>query len=193
MTVELSELICNYELRKISSIRHFLTFDAAKTLACSLILTKIDYCNALLSNISQANIKKLQKIQNSAAKLFRSKKYDHVQPLSIELHWLPVEARIKFKIALLCFKFFTEVNFPKYLTSLLQTYIPNRNLRSSNDSRLLVNPSITKSSYGDQAFSVSAPKLWNSLPYHVRHSPTLRIFKSKLKTFLFQLSYNISN
>ena len=103
------------------------------------------------------------------------------------------EARIKFKIALLCFKFFTEVNFPKYLTSLLQTYIPNRNLRSSNDSRLLVNPSITKSSYGDQAFSVSAPKLWNSLPYHVRHSPTLRIFKSKLKTFLFQLSYNISN
>ena len=169
-----------------------MTFDAAKTLACSLILSKIDYCNALLSNISQANIKRLQKIQNSAAKLvFRAKKYDHVQPLLIELHWLPVEARIKFKIALLCFKFFTEVNFPNYLSSLLKPYIPNRNLRSANDSRLLVNSPITKSTFGDRSFSVHAPKLWNSLPFHIRHSTSLSTFKTSLKTFLFKLSYNM--
>ena len=183
---------CNNELRKISSIRHLLTFDATKTLICTLVLSKIDYCNALLVNTTSSNINRLQKIQNSAARLiFRSRKFDHVQPLLKQLHWLPIRARIKYKISLLCFKFFTEPNFPLYLAEILNVYAPSRHLRSSNDSRLLKSPDITKTSLGNRSFSVSAPCIWNSLPREIRHSDSLSKFKSSLKTFLFRLSYDL--
>ena len=183
---------CNNELRKISSIRHLLTYDATKTLICTLVLSKIDYCNALLVNTTSSNINRLQKIQNSAARLiFRSRKFDHVQPLLKQLHWLPIRARIKYKISLLCFKFFTEPNFPLYLAEILNVYAPSRHLRSSNDSRLLKSPDITKTSLGNRSFSVSAPCIWNSLPREIRHSDSLSKFKSSLKTFLFRLSYDL--
>ena len=182
---------CNNELRKISSIRHLLTLDATKTLVCTLILSKLDYCNSLLANTTQVNIQKLQKIQNAAAKLvFRAKRFDHVKPLLKELHWLPVEARIKYKISLLCFKFFTDTNFPLYLKDILEIYKPKRNLRSINDTRLLKAQHITRTSIGDGSFSVCGPSTWNSLPFNVRHSDTLSKFKSSLKTYLFRLSFD---
>ena len=56
--------------------------------------------------------------------------YDRITPLLRELHWLPVEQGIVFKILLLSFKSLNDLG-PSYIYDLLQTYNPSRNLRSS--------------------------------------------------------------
>ena len=105
----------------------------------SLVLSKLDYCNSLLFGSPKKILQKLEKVQNAAAKIvFCAKKFDHVSPLLRKLHWLPIPYRIEYKIATLCFKYFTDSNFPIYLSELLTVYTPNRKLRSSNDSRLLL-------------------------------------------------------
>ena len=84
-----------FQLRKISSIRPFLTQPATVQLISSLVLSRLDYCNALLAGLPADAIARLQRIQNNAARLvFRKSKRNHVTPLLLELHWLPVKYRI---------------------------------------------------------------------------------------------------
>ncbi|KAK7113027.1 hypothetical protein V1264_012392 [Littorina saxatilis] len=179
------------EIRKISSIRHLLSFDATKTLVCSIILSKFDYCNALLTGIPQHLTDKLQKVQNTAARLiFRAKKHDHIQPLMQQLHWLPISSRIIHKTANICFNSFTDPHFPVYLSELLHPYTPSRQLRSSTDSRILSIPRTKTKTTGDRSFSFSAPTLWIQLPHPIRHCKTSSTFKKSLKTHLFKSAYN---
>ena len=105
-----------------------------------------------------------------------------------ELHWLPVEHRIVFKILLLVFKSLNNLA-PSYISDLLTSYIPSRSLRSSNQSLLVVPRSIQKS-YGGRAFAVAAPRLWNALPIHMRQPRfSLAAFKKCLKTYLFKRAF----
>ena len=129
-------------------------------------------------------------MQNSAARIiFQLKKRDHTTPLLQKLHWLPITSRIQFKIATLCYKSFTEPQFPKYLSELLTPYKPTRNLRSLKDDRMFskCNPQLKK--YGQRSFSHAASDIWNALPYSIRHSKNLNTFKTNLKTYLFQNAY----
>ena len=48
-----------------------------------------------------------------------------------------------------------------------------------------------KKTYGDRAFSVAAPKLWNELPLDLRSLVTINLFKKHLKTDLFKKAYNV--
>ena len=84
------------EIRHISSIRQYLAEDATETLVNSCILSRLDYCNSLLAGYPQTVIKPLQQVHNSAAKLILK-----------QLHWLPIEQRIKYKIACLCYQIIT--------------------------------------------------------------------------------------
>ena len=79
---------------------------------------------------------------------------------------------------------------PQNLTELLNIYVPSRNLRSSADDRIFQVPKFNREKHGGRAFSHSAAKTWNSLPFHVRHSPSLSVFKTNLKTFLFRQSFS---
>ena len=77
------------QIRHISSIRHLLTTQATQTLACSLVLSRLDYCNSLLSGCPQYLLDKLQKVQNAATRLVcKAKKSDHIHPVLETLHWL---------------------------------------------------------------------------------------------------------
>ena len=77
------------EIRRIRNIRHYLTTDATKTLVCVFVLSKLDYCNSLLSSCPNQLLNKLQKVQNSAARLvFKAGKQEHIKPLLQKLHWL---------------------------------------------------------------------------------------------------------
>ncbi|WP_294046750.1 hypothetical protein, partial [Thiolapillus sp.] len=97
--------ICYFELRRINSIRHYLSQDALKTLISAFVLSRIDYCNSLLAGCPKQLIHKLQKVQNNAARLIcRTPKFDHISPVLHTLHWLPVEQRIEYKLLLLAFK-----------------------------------------------------------------------------------------
>jgi len=98
---------------------------------------------------------------------------------SRELHWLPVEARIKFKLAVLTYRTLSTGR-PSYLASMLSFYTPSRSLRSM-DTRQLTVPRI-KTQFAGRAFAHSAPVLWNTLPDNLRSSTnSLATFKKSLK------------
>ncbi len=124
---------CRFALYNIRKIRPFLSEHATQLLVQALVLSRLDYCNALLAGVPANSIKPLQLIQNAAARLiFNEPKRTHVTPLFINLHWIPIAARIKFKALMFAYRT-TTGSAPLYLNSLLQTYVPSRSLRSASD------------------------------------------------------------
>ena len=98
MKTHVSNLVCSayFELRRISSIRHLLSTDATKTLVSAFVLSRLDYCNALLFGCPQYLLNKLQEAQNNAARLvLRVSKTDHISPHLAPLHWLPMDSWIQ--------------------------------------------------------------------------------------------------
>ena len=124
-----------FELKRISSIRRFLTEDAAKTLVTSYILLRLDYCNCLLMVTPNSIIQPLQQIQNFAARLvLLAPRHQHSTPLLEKLHWFPISERIK--VACMCFSAING-SCPAYLSELLHVYTPSCTLHSSSDTRML--------------------------------------------------------
>ena len=94
-----------HQLYSLIRIRKYLSHQATESLIHAFIFSHIDYCNGLLNGASKHLINKLQRIQNMAARLvYKLPKFSHITPLLINLHWLPVEYRIKYKILLFTFK-----------------------------------------------------------------------------------------
>ena len=121
-----------------------LTNDAAATLINSQVTSKLDSFNAVLTGLSTPLLNKLQKVQNSAARLLTgTKKYDHITPVLKKLHWLPVKSRIDYKMLLLCFKALHDLA-PKYLCDMIRKKKPAQELRPSSIRELEVPPSKTK-------------------------------------------------
>ena len=112
-------------------------------------------------------------------------------PVLKRLHWLPVKQRIIYKLLLLTYKAVHQLA-PPYINELVQLKQPSRQLRSSNLC-LLQTPKARLKTYGDVAFSVAAPAEWNRLPEHIRSSPSIGLFKSNLKTFLFDIAFKYIN
>ena len=168
-----------FKLKRISSIRRFLTEDATKTLVTSYILSRLDYCNCLMGTPNSV-IQSLQKILNFAARLvLLAPCHHHSTPLLEKLHWLPISEHIKYKVTCMC------LPISAYLSELLHVYSPSRTLRSSSDTRMLEIQQYKHKTHGFHAFSCFGPHIWNSLPQDLRHCSTLSYFKAKLKTFLF--------
>ena len=174
------------QLRRISKIRSFLSVDAANKLAVAFILSRLDYCNSLLAGISDDKLTKLQRIQNNAARLvLRESRRCSASGLLKTLHWLPVKARIEYKISTLCFQCLYSDHMPVYLSELILPYKPSRTLRSQ-DSSLLSVPRFCLDGYGKRSFSVFGPTTWNSLPLSLRQLQCFTTFKKHLKTYLFR-------
>ncbi len=104
------------------------------------------------------------------------------------LHWLPIEARLKFKVLCLTYKSYHGLA-PSYLSCLLSHHQSQRSLRSDN-LHLLSIPHYNFTSFGDKSFCVHAPRLWNKLPLNIKLSPSFDSFRSQLKTFLFREHYD---
>ena len=166
---------CNYHAQAIRHIRHLLTTELAQTLACSLILSRIDYCNAVLHGAPSYSIKKLQRVQNNAARIvLEAPRRFHASPLLRTLHWLPVQQRIDYKVALLTFKV-RSTSIPSYLRLLIQDREHGRNLRSTTTA--LCQP-FTTTTFAKRAFRCSAPAVWISLPQTVLSSDSAAVFLS---------------
>ena len=94
-----------FHLRNIGFIRKYLTYDAAKIIIHAFVVSKLDYCNSLLYGLPSYLIRKLQHVQNSAARLVNQcPRFCHITPVLRDLHWLPVSFRIEFKIMLITYK-----------------------------------------------------------------------------------------
>lgn len=171
-------------IRNIGKIRNHLDNDTCKKLIHAFVTSKIDSCNSLLAGLPDIEINKLQSVQNTAARIVtRTKKDDSITRTLEQLHWLPVKARIDFKILTLVYKALHDLA-PSYLSEIISPYKPSRLLRSAGKNLLEVPKSNTKS-YGDRSFAIYGPKLWNSIPTELRTCPSLQTFKTKLKTYLF--------
>ena len=179
---------CFYHLYNISKIRRFLSEEALKRVVHALVISRLDYCNSLFYGLPTKSIDRLQRVQNSAARLIkRVPRSQPITPTLMELHWLRVEKRITFKICTITYRCLNESSsIPDYLCDLLKRHCPQRSLRSSQKD-LLVCPMSRCRTMGDRAFQCAAPKLWNGLPLHVKQSNSLKTFKKNLKTFLFKL------
>ena len=125
----------------------------------------------------------------SARLVTKTKKHDHITPVLIQLHWLPVEFRIQYKLIIFAFKAL-HGKAPKYISEFVQEYVPSRSLRSESSNQLIV-PRVRTRTYGDRRFDKASATLWNSLPMQLRKTDCLTSFKKDLKTFLFKSAYHV--
>ena len=82
-----------YHLHNIRRIRKFLSYEDRKSVVQALIMSRIDYCNSLLFGVTDVHLSKLQRLQNTAARLICSSipKHDHITPTLIKLHGFPFD------------------------------------------------------------------------------------------------------
>ena len=180
----------NFQINNIYSIRKYLDPETLETLVHAFVSSRMDYCNSLLFGITKQNLKRLQRVQNRVARLCLGiRKYDRISNMSLlrTLHWLPVSFRIEFKLLLITFKCIHGLA-PPYLSELIDVRSTGRTLRSSAGLLLDIPKSKTKT-FGERAFSSSAPRLWNDLPLHLRSAESVATFKSNLKTYMFQNAF----
>jgi len=159
-------------------------------LAGTVSVTRLDYGNTTLAGLPGNQLDKLQSVINAAARLVCSaRKYEHITPLPRDLHWLPVRERIEFKLAVLVFRCLHGTTLPYLANELCRVAVidARRRLCFASTSPL-VTPSSRRSTIGDRAFFVAAPRVWNSLPSSVTASQTLGTFRRRLKTHLFAVS-----
>ena len=179
-----------YYLYNLSRIRKYLSQDTLETLIHAFITNRLDHCNALLCGLPKFQLRKIQRIQNAAARLvLRSSKFCRITPCSLKLHWPPIKFRIDFKMIFLTFKAIHGLA-SKYICDLISVKPKSKySLRSNNE--LLLKPPAGKTliTLGDRAFAAAAPKLWNLLPRELRDIVSLSKFKSELKTYLFNFAF----
>ena len=106
-----------------------------------------------------------------------------------ELHWLPVKYRIKFKIVVIVHKCL-EGLAPHYLQDLC---VNNYKHDLRNNSRRLIVPDVKNETFAARVFSVTGPKLWNSLPQYIRTELNFEVFKSKLKTHYYVEAFQLNS
>ena len=176
---------CHFQLREIGKIRQYLSSDAATNLIHAFITSRLDYGNSLLFGLPDVDIRRLQKVQNTAARILtRTHKYEHITPILSGLHWLPIRRRIDYKILMLTYKCLKNLA-PVYLAELITRYKPPINTRYSQQDNLVV-PDSNLVTYGDRHFEFAAPLLWNPLPLAIKRADSLESFKSQLKAYLFE-------
>ena len=156
---------------------------------CKQQVTGKQWCFLYSSALSSINPLRLtcKKPWHCVARIvLRARKHDRATPLLKELHWLPVERRISYKVALIVYKCMHNIA-PEYLISLLSMpHRSNYSLRSSKDTLYLNIPRVD-SKKGEASFDFCGPKTWNNLPYELRSSISIESFKKNLKTYLFSL------
>ena len=178
---------CYFELRRLASIRKFLTSTATATLVSAFVLSRIDYCSSLLFGSTHDVTSHLQRIQNYAARVILClQKSSSITTHIRSLHWLPVKVRSTHKIAFLCYHCHS-CTAPSYVTDMQHKRpLHTRNTRSSSYTMPLLNrPAHSKITLGDRSFSLASSSVWNSISIDVRCAPSLSSYKSRLKTFLF--------
>ena len=176
------------QLRNLKRIRKHLSYKSTEILVHGLVHSHIDFCNGLFTDIPAYQIDRLQKVQNQAARIVaNSSTYRPSVEILKSLHWLPVKARIMFKILVTVFRV-VQGTAPIYLSSMFKRAQGHYRLRSSNEIRFTVPRTRTRAA--DRSIAVVGPKWWNALPNDIKTCTNETSFRSKLKTHLFEKFYN---
>jgi len=113
-------------------IRPALSMKMALRVGRAIILSRLDYCNALLYGTSETNVARLQRFQNRLVRMV-------IRHARMEMHWLPVRERILYKLAVLT-RAASRTRQPTYLAGLLVDQVAPRLLQSASDTMQLVVP-----------------------------------------------------
>ena len=187
---------CFAHVRDLKWLWGHLTHEAALMAANALVESRLDYCNSLFRGISTVDLRKLQCVQNSLARIGQvanTTKYSHITPVRKALHWLLIKYCSIFKIAVLVYKFLHS-GIPKYFEPFLIPRHSAYNTRhSQSDGMFLEVPhfaSVFKSrKHFGLSFAYDIPMIWNDLPDEVCSVNSLASFRSKLKSYLFGKVY----
>ena len=181
---------CFLYLGNIIEVGHLMDKKTTQVVVQTLVLLRIDYCNALMMGSAEYQINKLQRIQNMACRVICSvRKYESISNHLKDLHWLHVWEHIAYKICIPMFKCLRNTA-PEYLTELIR-FDSNHNRSLWSNLKLLAQvPRSTNVQTSMGAFSIVGPKLWNELPVTVKVKENIKDFKVALKTHLFKESYN---
>ena len=180
---------CMSTLGQINRIKHVFTTELLIIIINALVFSKLFYCSSVWSSTSGKNIKKLQYIQNFAARIIRGhRKYDHVTPILKELHWLPVKEHLYYRDAVLAFKCMNGM-VPEYLSSQFTARgaVSGRKTRQSGQ----LNIPLFTSATGQKTFQYRITKIWNDLPSNLKLSRTISSFKTELKKILLNEFLNM--
>ncbi len=142
-----------YYLRNIGLTKKKLTSDSLKTVLHAMVISRLDMNNTLYCGLPGYLLDKLQRVQNSAARLLsgcsrRARIIPVLKELQCPLQWLPVRQRITFKLCTMVFKALAGCA-PKYIADMIYPYIPTRTLRPSASNLLITQPARTVS-YGER-------------------------------------------
>ncbi|KAJ1186170.1 hypothetical protein NDU88_002953 [Pleurodeles waltl] len=175
---------CFNTLRMLRRIFKWIPTGTRRTVTQALISSRLDYGNTLYTGIPTKDIQRLQRIQNASARLILGiPRRCHISHHLRDLHWLPVDRRITFKLLTHAHKALHDTG-PAYLNTRLNFYVPSRQLRSANFALAIV-PRIQRKTSGGRSFSYLAARTWNSLPTSLRQTQDLLTFRRLLKTWLF--------
>ena len=159
----------------------------------SFKLTRVDYCNSLLAGLPAHQLDRIQSVLNYAARsVYGLRKYYHVRPLLRDnLHWLRVPERVKFKCCLLVFKALNGLAPINIADFCIKVPASERRsiLRSAGTYQYNFVIPRRASKFTERSFSVSGPAAWNSLSDYIKLSTSVDIFKSKLKSHLYPVSF----
>ena len=173
-------------IHRIRNIRSTLTTEATHTLRFGYIwIFATVYCLAY-QKIQSRNCR----VQNIATKLVLNRtKHESSAESRKQLHWLPIAARIEFKIIVLVYKCL-HGNAQEYLQKILTPKpVLREGLRSSTFTNNLHVPKTSRHTFASRSFSVSGPSLWNELPYNIKECTNLKRFRKEVKTHLFKKYY----
>ena len=170
---------CFHTLRNLRKIRCLLQEKDIKIVVNSLVLSCLDYCNALFIGAGERHLDQLQLIQNAATKAITGKyKYEHLGNDLQNLHWLTIRKRIVFKIALLAYK---------AIMGTAPIYIQDMFRYTHYGYSIKLTTAFAQTQYGQRSFSYIAPRIFNRLPSSITSKHDLKDFKCSLKTYLFNL------
>ena len=171
-------------LLKIKATRKYLTTKACTEAVITLVMIHLDYANSIVTGLPKASMHQLQRVQNMAAKIvLQISKFGSSLKCLEELHWLPKQYRINFKVITLVFKCIHRLA-TSYLKELITIKKPSRQgLQLEQVIRQLEVPRTTRHTFAARSFGVRGPSLWNQLPEHIKPIEDYSTFKKHLKTF----------
>lgn len=183
--------MASYHLKNIAFVKKYLDEKSVQMLVQNHVISKLDYCNSLYYGLPNYLLRKLQLVMNRAARLIKGlTRRERITPALINLHWLPVKARVVYKQCVIVYQALHSGK-PVYIRNILNDFNVNTDiiLRHGVEINRLNEPRYN-TEVGRRAFEKSAPRLYNSLPRHIKVAENVRIFRKRLKTFLFTDSYD---
>ena len=169
---------CLHKLIQINRIKHLLDRKTLILLMNCFVFSKLLYCSTVWSNTSRSNIKKLQLVQNFAARIVLGlRKFDHISQGIRSLNWLSVCDRLYLNDAIMIFKCIHNL-VPRYLAEkfIFRSQTNIRNTRQSNHLNILR----CRLATGQRSFSYRGAKLWNNLSDDLKNENSVKAFKLKL-------------